>query len=292
MKNIYWFISHLLRKPPFRTFVSSRLYLKITYKAYVGKSLNLENPKTFNEKIQWLKLNDQNPDYVNLSDKHLVRDFVEKTIGSQYLIPQLGVWKKFEDIDFDKLPNQFVLKCNHDSGSVVICKDKSTLDKKKIKKFLNKRLAQNYYWSGREDNYRNIRPRIIAEMLLKSECEDILDYKIFCFDGKPRFVQVDVGRFSNHCRNFYDLNWDFIDVQYGCKNDKKRGSAKPLNFSEMLTLAEKLSKNIPHVRVDFYEVGGKIYFGEMTFHHGSGLMKICPDMYDYLWGDFLKLPQR
>lgn len=285
-------LCHLCRYIPFR-FISDELYLRIFYEAYQGRKLDLKNPKTFNEKLQWLKLYDRNPLYTDLSDKYKVREFVKKKIGEEYLIPLLGKYSSAEEIDFTKLPNEFVLKCNHDSGSVVICKDKSNIDENTIRKSLNKALKKQYFWKSREYNYRNIERCIIAEQLLKNDGEsDVPDYKYFCFWGKPQFIQVDTGRFSNHIRNFYNTNWEYIDVEYGIRNDPSQIMKQPEQHQKMLELAAKLSDGFPHVRVDFYVVSGKVYFGEMTFHHGGGAMKVNPIKYDYEWGKLLDLPKK
>ena len=246
--NPYLTLMYICEKPPFNM-ISDKKYLEIFFRAYQGYRLDLKAPVTFNEKIQWLKLYDRKPIYTELSDKYLVRDYISRTIGEQYLIPSLGVWTDANDIDFDKLPNQFVLKCNHDSGSIVVCTDKGNFDRAKAIHKLNRALHTDYYWHGREYNYKKIDRRIIAEEYISDDNSDQLtDYKFFCFDGEPRFIQVDVDRFTNHVRNYYDTDWKFIDVTYGCKNDANREVKKPLNFDLMIHLARQLSQNIPHVR--------------------------------------------
>ena len=275
-------ITHLCRYWPFR-YISDERYLKLFFKAHQGKKLNLDDPKTYNEKLQWLKLFDRCEEYTMMSDKYLVRDFIKEKIGDEYLIPLLGVWDKASDIDYSKLPDQFVLKCNHDSGSVIICKDKKTFNKVIAEKKLRKALKKQYFWKSREWNYKNIKPRIIAEKYMVDETgNDLKDYKLFCFSGEPKFIQVDAGRFVDHVRNFYT-------TEYGCKNDKELVIEKPEKLAEMLNLARILSKDIIHVRVDFYISNGNIYFGELTFHHGGGVMRIEPWSYDVLWGNYLEL---
>lgn len=282
-------IAHICRHWPFYL-VSDEFYLKHFFKAHQGYDLNLHNPKTYNEKLQWLKLFDRNEIYTVLTDKYLVRNYIEDKIGSKYLIPLLGVWDSVEEININNLPNQFVLKCNHDSGSVVICKDKKLFCEEKEFKKLSKALKVNYYWKSREYNYLNIEPKIIAEeYIADADSEELTDYKLFCFNGKVYFTQVDTGRFSNHIRNFYDEDWRFINVSYGCKNDINSIISRPKFYDEMKSLAETLSEGMPHVRVDFYYSKGQIFFGELTFHHGGGVMKIEPKEYDYEWGDLLKL---
>lgn len=280
---------HLFQYWPFR-YISDELYLKIFFRAHQRKKLNLDNPSTFNEKLQWLKIHDRKSDYTMMSDKYLVRKYIKEKIGNDYLIPLLGVWERAEDIDYAKLPQKFVLKCNHDSGSVIICLDKKNFDKKKAQRKLNKALKKQYYWTSREWNYKNIKPRIIAEQYMVDESgNELKDYKFFCFNGIPKFIQVDSGRFINHIRNFYEPDWTFIPVEYGCPNDTNADIPKPEQLSEMKRLASCLSNNIPHVRVDFYISNKKIYFGELTFHHGGGAMRVTPYEYDELWGDYLDL---
>lgn len=282
-------ITHFCRYWPFRC-ISDERYLKLFFKAHQGKKLNLDNPITYNEKLQWLKLFDRCEEYTMMTDKYLVRDYIKEKIGDEYLIPLLGVWDKASDIDYLVLPDQFVLKCNHDSGSVIICKDKATFNKDAAEKKLKKALEKQYFWKSREWNYRNIKPRIIAEKYMVDETgEDLKDYKLFCFSGEPKFIQVDAGRFVDHVRNFYTIDWDFIPVEYGCKNSKELVIEKPEKLSEMLKLAKILSRGMPHVRVDFYISNDKIYFGELTFHHGGGVMRIEPYSYDVLWGHYLEL---
>lgn len=269
------------------------MYLKIFYSAYQNRKLDLDNPKTFNEKLQWLKLYDRKDEYTMMSDKYLGRKYVKEKIGDKYLIPLLGVWSSAQEIDFDKLPDKFVLKCNHDSGSVVICQDKDSFIKYSAIKKLNKALKRQYYWTSREWNYKNIKPQIIAEKFMTDESgTELTDYKFFCFDGIPKFIQVDAGRFSNHIRNFYTPNWEFINVEYGCPNDIDANINRPNLLDEMFRLAKILSSGIPHVRVDFYIAEGKIYFGELTFHHGGGVMVLNPFSYDETWGSYLRLPPK
>ena len=290
--NLFWIIRQILRITPLKYLVSDSVYLKIEYRAYLGKRLDFKNPIGFNEKLQWLKIYDRKPEYTMMSDKYKAREYIAEKIGEEYLIPLLGVWNNADDIDFDNLPNCFVLKCNHDSSSVCICKDKASFDKNAAKKKLTKCLKRNFYWKDREDNYKNIEPKIIAEKFMSDDNSDELtDYKYFCFDGQPKFIQVDTGRFTDHIRNFYDADWNFIDVQNGCKNDKSKIIDEPELHHEMLRLARVLSEGIPHIRVDFYVINNRVYFGELTFHHGGGFMTITPNEYDKIWGDYLILPR-
>lgn len=291
-KNPRLIVMHMCRKWPFY-YISDKAYLNLFYRTNHGKNMNWETPVTFNEKLQWLKLYDRRPEYVDLTDKLKVRDFVRERIGEEYLVPIYGSWTCAEEIPYDELPEKFVLKCNHDSGSVVICENKSALDKKKAAKKLNKALKYDYYRESREYNYHGIEPRIMAEQYLSNDGNDELtDYKFFCFDGEPKFIQVDTGRFKKHIRNFYDAEWNFIDVENGCEHDEKCIIEKPEQLEKMLALAKELSAGFPHVRVDFYYSSGRIYFGELTFHHGGGAMAVSPHEYDVLWGSYITLPEK
>lgn len=292
-KNPYLLLMHLGRQWPWRHLISDKQFVSLFYRAYHHRPLNLTNPQTFNEKLQWLKLYDRKEEYTQLTDKYLVRQYVKEKIGEQYLVPLLAVWDRPEDINFSKLPNQFVLKCNHDSHSVVICRDKETLDKKAAIKKLLKAFNTQYFWKGREHNYKNIQRKIIAEKYITDQNSDELtDYKYFCFNGIPYFVQVDSNRFTNHTRNFYDIDWNFINVEYGCKNNPFKIDPKPKAHEKILQLASILAAGIPHVRVDFYVLENHIYFGELTFHHGGGGMMVSPQEYDQLWGSYLVLPNK
>lgn len=271
--------------------ISDKKYLEMLYENHFRKKLNLESPETFNEKIQWLKLNDRKDDYTKLVDKYEVKSYVSKMIGDEYIIPTIGVWNNFDDIDFKTLPNKFVLKCTHDSGSTVICKDKSKFDVKKAKRKLNKCLNRNFYLMLREYPYKNVKPRIICEQYMEDiETKDIADYKFMCSNGKVKFLFVATNRFykSGMCMDFYDINWRRFPFKRKYQNSL-HGIKKPKNYSTMLELSEKLSKNIPFVRVDLYEINGKIYFGEFTFYPGSGIEKFTPKEYDKIIGDMIDL---
>jgi len=265
------------------------LYLKLSYKQAFGKKLNLENPRTYTEKLQWLKLHDRKPEYINMVDKYAVKKYVSDIIGPEYIIPTLGVWERFDDIDFDALPDQFVLKCTHDSGGVVIVKDKSQMDIPAARKVLKKSLKKNYYYSGREWVYKNIPPRIIAEKYLNTP-RGLEDYKFFCFSGKVKCMGQITGRGTPGIANdFFDEHGNWINLHIDYPNAKIRPMA-PEKFEEMKRIAEILSAGIPHVRVDLYEVEGKIYFGELTFFIGSGMLQMEPDEWDLKLGEILKLP--
>ena len=276
-------------------FISDELTVKCKYKLRMGKNLNLDNPKTYNEKLQWLKLYDRNPEYTKMVDKYEVKKYVADKIGEEYIIPTLGVWDKFEDIDFDKLPDQFVLKCTHDSGGLVICKDKSKLDINKAKKKIKSCLKNNYYWPTREWPYKDVKPRIIAEQYMVDESGyELKDYKFFCFDGKVKmlFIATDRGVEGKDTKfDFFDENFVHLPIKNGHENADKE-LACPEGFEKMKELAEKLSAGIPQLRVDFYNINGQIYFGETTFFHWSGMVPFEPEEWDLKFGEYIKLPNR
>jgi hypothetical protein len=274
-------------------FSTDETYLKLVYFFALKRRLYLEKPVTYTEKIQWLKLYDRRPEYTKMVDKYEAKSYVANLIGDKYIIPTLGVWNNFSDIDFGSLPNQFVLKTTHDSGGVVICSDKSSFDLKKARKKINKSLKKDFYLLTREYPYKNIKPRIIAEKYMVDETGDELkDYKIFNFDGKPKLIQVDFGRFTKHKRNLYSINWNFIDATIQYPNDPNYKIEKPKELDKMLELARTLSQNIPHVRTDFYSIADRIYFGELTFYHGSGYERFTPESLNVELGECLVLPNR
>lgn len=274
-------------------FLPDQAYIQLYFFAKFHKFCDLKNPETFNEKIQWLKLYDRQPLYVQLVDKVEVKKYVAKMLGDEYVIPTLGVWDDPYDIDFDSLPDQFVLKCNHDSGNVIICMDKNIFDRKAAQKKLAKLLQQNFYYVGREWPYKNVRRKILAEPYLVDESgTELKDYKIFNFNGEPKVIQVDYGRFIQHKRNLYDTDWKYINAAIQYPTDASHEIAKPDNLGKMLELARILSRDMPHVRTDFYSIDKKIYFGEMTFYHGSGFEKFTPESFNLYMGDLLELPKR
>ena len=263
------------------------LYIKLMWKlSRLNYPLNLSNPQTFNEKLQWLKLHDRNPKYTIMVDKIRVKEWVASKIGEQHIIPTLGVWEAPEDIDFDSLPNQFVLKCNHNSGiGVYVCKDKRLMNKKKVIKDLKKGLQQNYYKEGREWPYKNVKPMVLAEKYMEDESGfELKDYKVFNFNGEPKIIEIDYDRFIGHKRHLYDVDWNKIDATIEFPSDPDRSFEKPKVLDQLLSLARTLSEGIPHVRTDFYIVRDRIYFGEMTFFHGSGLEHITPLDFDKQMG--------
>ena len=267
------------------------LYLKLLFKHRVGYKLNLRKPETYNEKLQWLKLYDRRPEYTQMVDKVEAKKYVATIIGEKYIIPTLAVYEKAEDIDFDSLPNQFVLKCTHDSGGIVVCQDKSILDKKMAIKKLSKGLRSNYYYRNREWPYRNVTPRIIAEKYMSDDNNELNDYKFFCFNGVPEYMFIATDRFNKTEEtkfDFYDMDFNHLPFTNGHPN-ATREIERPQGFEKMQQLAAKLSKGIPQVRVDFYDVNGHIYFGEITFFHWSGMVSFEPIEWDYRFGEKVDL---
>lgn len=257
----------------------------------VGYPLNLDDPKTYNEKLQWSKLYDATPLKGMLSDKYAVREYIADKLGEEYLIPLLGKYDSFDEIDIDALPERFVLKTNHGSGYNLIVKDKSLVDWKAAKKNFDRWLKIDFgYSSWFQLHYSFIKPCIIAEKYMEYKGE-LLDYKFACFDGKVHFVWVDIGRFTNHRRNIYDRNWNLMPYYQEYKSDPEAKIEKPVNFEKMIEFAEKLSEGFAHVRVDFYEVDGQIYFGELTFTSENGKGHFHPVEIDREWGDLFKLPE-
>jgi len=275
----------------FKCILDDKEYISRQFEYYLGYRPDLDNPRTFNEKLQWLKLNDRNPQYTQLVDKYEVKKYIADKIGKEYAIPTLGVYNSFDEIDFDKLPRKFVLKCTHDSGSVVICRDKAELDKSMAKKILERGLRRNYYWTGREWPYKNVKPRIIAEQYLEGiDIEDLIDYKFLCMNDIMKMVFTCTNRFDANglCVNFYDRYWNPMPFERHYPRRKKE-LEKPKKFEEMVSLSEKLSKGICFVRVDFYSVEGKIYVGEMTFYPGNGMEEFTPTEWDYKLGEMIQL---
>ena len=240
-------------------------------------------------------MNDRKTEYITMVDKYKVRDYVKNTIGEDYLLPLIGVWNSPEEINFNKLPNQFVLKCNHNSGlGMCICTDKSMLNIKKVRKALKKGLKQDFYLTGREWPYKDVPHKIIAEKFLESDTGGLTDYKIHCFNGVPKFILVCRNRFaeSGLTEDFYTMEWEHIPVKRPNIPNSNIPIARPEKLDEMIRLAEILSKDIPFIRTDFYYVEGKIYFSELTFFPSSGFGRFEPDEYDYIFGDYLELPKQ
>ena len=246
------------------------LCVKILYFLYFGKKLNLDNPQSFNEKLNWLKINDQNPLYTQLADKFAVKEYVQSLIGEEYVIKPYGVWDSYEDIDFDKLPNSFVLKTTHDSGGVYVCRDKSSCDFEKIKKFISANMSKNFYYISWEWPYKNIKPRIIAdEYLNDGRAGELQDYKFWCFNGTPMYIYL-TNKGDKIYENFYDMDFTPVDINHGSPRYYPEYT-KPEHFEEMRELAKSLSAGIPFVRVDFFVVNNRVYFGEYTFYDWGGV---------------------
>lgn len=270
---------------------SDELYLKLLYRAYVGYPLNLKDPKSFNAKLQWLKLYDRNPLYTRMVDKYEAKKYAAGIIGDKHIISTLHVYDSVEDIDFDALPNQFVLKCTHDSGGVVICKDKFNFKKSLAIKKLRKGLKKNFYWENREWPYKNVPRRIIAEVYMEDKSGELNDYKFFCFNGKVLFFKIDFDRFTNHHANYYSPRCELLPFgEAKFAPIPERQIRMPYNLSEMILFAEKLSSGCPFLRVDFYEVNKIVYFGELTFFPDSGFGKWTDEKWDNTIGDLLHLP--
>lgn len=270
-------------------------FLKRKFYYRTGYHLDLQNPRTFNEKMQWMKLYNRKPEYTMMVDKYKVRKYIAEQLGEEYLIPLLGVWDDPDEIDFDALPNQFVLKCNHNSGlGMCICKNKSKLDIQSVKEELRKGLAQDFYLTGREWPYKNVPRKIICEKYMTDETEgDLKDYKFYCFNGKVKMLGIYSDR-NKKCptkADYFDENYQWIDMIWGYDRAEKKPE-KPAKFTEMIEIAEKLSAGLPAVRVDLYQCDEKIYFGEMTFFDGSGFDAIEPIEWDYKMGSWIKLPNR
>lgn len=310
-KRFLWLAYHgFYNKWPDRKYISRK------FEATLGYPLNLDNPQTFNEKLQWLKLYDRKPIYTTMVDKYAVKEYVASIIGEEYIIPTLGVWEHFEDINFDDLPNQFVLKCTHDSGGLVIVKDKSKLDMPAAKRKINKSLKRNYYYLGREWPYKDVKPRIIAEAYMEDASSQIkngliaahdfgtdrkdingslkkntplIDYKVYTFNGEAKFCMINQERKIHTRADYFDRDYKWLDFKWGYDHADIIPQ-KPESYEQMFKLAERLAKDTAELRVDFYEVNGHIYFGELTFFDGSGFDKIEPIEWDYKLGSFLTLP--
>lgn len=268
-------------------------YLKEWFKKNTGKDLNLTAPHTFNEKIQWLKLYDSTPLKTKLADKYLVRDWIKEKIGEKYLVPVLGVYDRFSDIDFSHLPEKFVIKCNHGSGWNIIIKDKSKIDKAQIKKQINQWLKTNYaFQAGLELHYKDIKPKIIIEQYMEDENGELRDYKYTCINGKPEFIWIDSARFTQHKRNIYDLNWHQLPYKINSSYQTFPSPEKPSCLEEMTQLAEILCQGFIYARIDFYIINNQVYFGEITFTSSSGTEDISPKSFDKYLADKIVLPLR
>lgn len=290
-KNIKILIIILVRK--LNRIIPDKIYLSLLYRLYIGKWMNWKSPKGINEKIQWLKIYDRNPKYTQWVDKFEAKKLAAGIIGEEFIIPTIGVYNSFDEINFDVLPERFVLKCTHDSGGLVICKDKDKLDLSSARKRIERSLKNNYYYSSREWPYKNVKPRIIAEQYMeeKNNNGDLRDYKFFCYDGVPKvlFICSERGVPGEKMKlNFFDMDFNPLPIT-NVNPMSEKIITKPQGFEIMKEIAAKLSKGIPHVRVDLYEINGKVYFGEMTFHSAGGFDIFKPDEWDLRLGSWIDL---
>jgi len=285
------FVSALSRRGFFNC-LSDKTFLKLVFRNRVGYTLNLRCPTTFNEKLQWLKLYNRDPIYTKMVDKYTAKEYVSEKLGGEYIIPTLGVWNSFDEINFESLPNQFVLKTTHDSGGVIICTDKKTFDFDDARKKFTKRLKKSFFMQSREWPYKNVVPRIIAEEYIEEiGFGSFYEYKMFCFNGKIKMVLVCKGEFLDSERTIDYCDEKFNKLPFISYNQPSKDEVEmPKEKEQLFEIAEKLSKDIPHVRVDMYVVNDKIYFGELTFFHGSGFQAFEPREWDSKIGEWLELP--
>ena len=275
--------------------VPDSLYLKVLYRVIMGRKLNLKNPKEYNEKLQWLKLNDRKPEYSTMVDKYEVRGYIEDLLGDKYLIPCLGIYDSVDDIDIDALPDRFVLKCTHDSGSVEICKDKSSFDIEGARHRLSQAMKRNYYATYREWPYKYVKPRIIAEGYLEGDGGDLKDYKVMCFNDEAKIIEVHENRFVEgkvHTQTFYDREWNIVPLTQVETVTVDRPGERPRQLDEILRLSELIAKDMYHARIDWYIEGDKIYFGEITFFDGSGFESFSTPEMERMLGDMINLPEK
>lgn len=264
-------------------------YLKLVYRSETGKKLNIDNPQTFNEKLQWLKLYDRKPQYSKYVDKYDVRSYISETIGANYLVPLIDIYNSVEEIDWNLLPNKFVLKCTHGSGSNIICTDKDKLDIETSKVKLNKWMKKNWYWFGREWPYKNVKPRIVCEEFISDKDMTPDDYKVLCFNGKAKLIEVHIDRYGAHKQDFYDISWKKTSISQG-GTVSNFTYEKPNQLKDMIQLSEKFAANMYHVRIDWFVVHDKLYFGEITFYDGSGFDPFDNKQDDDTLGSWIDLP--
>lgn len=280
-------ILYLAAKGSFNIF-PDKLYLKMVYWAELDKKLNLENPRSFNEKLNWKKIYDRNPLYTIMADKYSVKKYVADKLGSEYIIPLLGVWTNFDEIDFEQLPESFVLKTTHDSGGVIVCENKENFDMEAAKKILEKHLKKNYFKWRREWPYQNIAPRIIAEEFVKDQENDYLPvYKFFCFHGKPKIIQcIQNDKQLDESIDYFDTEWKLLNLRQNFPNSKVP-LTRPEKLEDMLTIASKLSDGFDFIRVDLYLINEKIKFSEFTFYSDAGINVFEPEEWDIILGDWM-----
>ena len=288
--GLYWVFNYIfiLLRP--LHILPVKWQLKMMYKCATGNTLNLKSPKGFNEKLSWKKLYDHNPLYTIMADKYTVKEYVKKLIGPEYIVPCYGVWDNFDDIDFEKLPSQFILKATHDSSGIVICKDKASFNKLTAKKVIDKSLRTDYYLKGFEWPYKDIPRRVLADkLLIDGTREELQDYKWWCFNGEPKVMYItNKGKYMRCEENFYDMNFNVLDINHGFPRTNPEYE-KPHKFEEMKELASKLSKGIPFVRVDFFVIDDRIYFSEFTFFDHAGLRPFVDNGWDEKLGSWISL---
>ena len=272
-----------------RNYLSDKLYLDIYYRLIFGRKIDFKNPKSFNEKLQWLKLNDRKPYYTDLVDKFEAKRIVSDIIGEQYIIPTIGIYDSWDEINIQEIKEGFVIKCTHNSGNVIICPEVDKINYNETRKIIKKSLRQNFFKIGREWPYKNVRPRIIVEKYL---ADNVNDYKFFCFNGVVKCCMVCTERKTELKVTFFDIDWNIMPFIRKYRNDDSVKILKPKCLSEMIDIARKLSENIPFVRVDLYEINEKVYFGEMTFYPGCGFERFTPEEWDYTFGSWINLPSK
>lgn len=284
-------ISYLLSRRLF-WIIPDSIYLKIKYRIINGRKLNLKNPHSFSEKLQWLKLYDRKPEYIRMVDKYKVRKYIENKIGAEYLIPFYGVYDNFDEIDFSQLPNQFVLKPNHTSGDIYICKDKNKINDRELRKTVNKWLKRRYYWLHREWPYKKIKPKIICEAFITDTGKVPDDFKVLCFDGKAKLIEVHTGRFdNNHKLTTFTPDWARSTLMHDFPPFIETYD-RPLLLDKMIELSETLAANLAHIRVDWYIVNNKLYFGELTLYFCAGFIHYFNEVDDFIVGEWINLPTK
>lgn len=279
---------YLARKDCFK-WMPDEIYLKIIYYCKTGKRLNLKDPKSYNQKLQWIKLYDRRSEYTTYVDKLKVREYIKEKIGQEYLIPLIEEYDSIEEIKWEELPNKFVLKCTHNSGGNIICTNKEELDIEKTKKKLKKWMKRNWFWHGREWAYKDVIPKIICEQYMSNSDGTLNDYKILCFNGKAKYIQVHRDRYINHTQTFYDLKGNRLPFHHKAY---KQSSIKKIDVNKLqdiIRLAETLSRGYYQMRVDFYLVEGRPFFGEITLYNFNGFVEMEPDQYNEILGEDIKL---
>jgi len=274
--------------------IPDKIYIDMMFFYHMHRLVNWKNPQTFNEKLQWLKINDRKSVYPRMVDKILAKEYVASIVGESAIIPTIASWNYTDQIKPDDLPGKFVLKCSHDGQSAVICKDKDSFDWDSAKSKLDSHMRFNAYWYGREWPYKNLKPVIFAEEYIESEQGELQDYKIHCFNGKARIILVCSNRFSNTglCEDFYDCDWNLLDLKRPNHPNAKEYIERPAELNQMIRLAEELSKGIPFLRVDLYDVHGHVYFGECTFYPAAGFEPFADEQWDRVLGEWIELPNK